>query len=73
MQLGEELRQWVAKEIGAFARPEQIRFTDGAAEDAQREDHAAAAAGNCDFERGVGRCYYAGRLIGTHESIGAAG
>ncbi len=27
--LGEELRQWVAKEIGTFARPEQIRFTDG--------------------------------------------
>jgi acetyl-CoA synthetase len=28
-KLGEELRQWVAKEIGSFARPEQIRFTDG--------------------------------------------
>jgi acetyl-CoA synthetase len=27
-QLGEELRQWAAHEIGAFARPEQIRFTD---------------------------------------------
>ena len=27
-QLGEELRQWVAHEIGGFARPEQIRFTD---------------------------------------------
>ncbi|HXR76690.1 MAG TPA: acetate--CoA ligase [Bryobacteraceae bacterium] len=26
--LGKELRQWVAKEIGAFARPEEIRFTD---------------------------------------------
>jgi acetyl-CoA synthetase len=26
--LAEELRQWVAHEIGAFARPEQIRFTD---------------------------------------------
>ena len=26
--LHDELRQWVAKEIGAFARPEQIRFTD---------------------------------------------
>ena len=27
-QLAEELRQWVAHEIGGFARPEQIRFTD---------------------------------------------
>src|SRR5581483_2467195 len=27
-ELGRELRQWVAKEIGAFARPEEIRFTD---------------------------------------------
>ncbi len=26
--LGQELRQWVGKEIGAFARPEEIRFTD---------------------------------------------
>ncbi len=27
-ELGRELREWVAKEIGAFARPEEIRFTD---------------------------------------------
>jgi acetyl-CoA synthetase len=27
-KLGDELRQWVAHEIGAFARPEEIRFTD---------------------------------------------
>jgi acetyl-CoA synthetase len=27
-QLGQDLRQWVAHEIGAFARPEEIRFTD---------------------------------------------
>ena len=26
--LGAELRQWVAHEIGPFARPEEIRFTD---------------------------------------------
>ncbi len=26
--LGKELRQWVGHEIGAFARPEEIRFTD---------------------------------------------
>ncbi len=24
--LGKELRQWVAHEIGSFARPEEIRF-----------------------------------------------
>ena len=27
-KLAEELRQWVAHEIGSFAKPEQIRFTD---------------------------------------------
>jgi acetyl-CoA synthetase len=27
-KLGKELRQWVTHEIGAFARPEEIRFTD---------------------------------------------
>ena len=26
--LGQELRQWVAHEIGAFARPDEVRFTD---------------------------------------------
>jgi len=26
--LGKELRQWVATEIGAFARPEEVRFTE---------------------------------------------
>ena len=26
--LGEELRQWVGREIGPFARPEEVRFTD---------------------------------------------
>ena len=27
-ELKEELRQWVAKEIGALAKPEEIRFSD---------------------------------------------
>src|SRR5471032_2983488 len=27
-ELAEELRKWVAHEIGSFAKPEQIRFTD---------------------------------------------
>ncbi len=28
-ELAKELREWVAHEIGSFARPEEIRFTDG--------------------------------------------
>jgi acetyl-CoA synthetase len=28
-ELAQDLRHWVAKEIGAFARPEEIRFTEG--------------------------------------------
>ena len=27
-KLGQDLRQWVAHEIGAFARPEEVRFTE---------------------------------------------
>ena len=27
-ELRQELRQWVAKEIGALARPDDLRFTD---------------------------------------------
>jgi acetyl-CoA synthetase len=27
-ELGQQLRQWIAHEIGPFARPEEIRFTD---------------------------------------------
>ena len=27
-ELAEELRKWVGHEIGSFAKPEQIRFTD---------------------------------------------
>ena len=28
-KLGQELRQWISHEIGPFARPEEIRFTEG--------------------------------------------
>jgi acetyl-CoA synthetase len=28
-ELKDELKKWVAKEIGALARPDDIRFTDG--------------------------------------------
>ena len=27
-RLGQDLRKWVAHEIGAFARPDEIRFTE---------------------------------------------
>ena len=54
-ELRQELRQWVAKEIGALARPDDLTVYAGAAEDAQREDHAAAAAGAGDDRRGEGR------------------
>ncbi|MCU1258043.1 MAG: acetyl-coenzyme synthetase, partial [Bryobacterales bacterium] len=27
-ELGDELKKWIGKEIGSFAKPEQIRFTD---------------------------------------------
>ena len=34
-ELRQELRQWVAKEIGALARPDDLTFTRCSAEDAQ--------------------------------------
>ena len=40
---GKELRDHVVKEIGALARPDEIRFTDCPAQDPQRQDHAPAA------------------------------
>ena len=43
-ELKEELRQWVAKEIGSMAKPDDIRFTDQLAQDALGQDHAAPAA-----------------------------
>ena len=41
----EELRNHVAQKIGPIAKPANIVFTPGAAEDAQRQDHAPPAAG----------------------------
>ena len=43
-ELEKELREHVAKEIGAFARPDEIRSRRRAAQDAQRQDHAPPAA-----------------------------
>ena len=43
-ELKKELREHVAKEIGALARPDDIRFTDALPKTRSRQDHAAAAA-----------------------------
>ena len=67
-ELSQELRQWVAKEIGALARPDDLRFTRCAAEDAEREDHAAAAARACDDRRSEGRHDDARGLLGDREA-----
>jgi len=41
-ELKDELRAWVAKEIGALARPDDIRFTEQLPKNAFRQDHGAA-------------------------------
>ena len=43
-ELGEEVRQHVAKKIGPIARPKTVIFTDELPEDPLRQDHAAPAA-----------------------------
>ena len=48
----DELRAWVAKEIGSLARPDDIRFTEPAAEDASRE---RLCGGCCGRWRRMGR------------------
>jgi acetyl-CoA synthetase len=42
--LGKELRNWVAHEIGPFARPEEIRFTDALPKPAAARSCAASCA-----------------------------
>ena len=54
-ELKEELRAWVAKEIGSLAKPDDIRFTRGAAEDAQRQNHAPTAERDRGGRRSKGR------------------
>ena len=53
-ELRQELRQWVAKEIGALARPDDLRFTSCCPRRVG-QDHAAVAAGAGDDRRGEGR------------------
>ncbi len=60
--LKDELRKWVAKEIGSLARPDDIRFTEALPKTRQRQDHAAAAARAGDARRDQGRHYYARRF-----------
>ena len=43
-ELKKELREHVAKEIGALARPDEIRFTEALPKTRSRQDHAPAAA-----------------------------
>ena len=69
-ELKQELREWVAKEIGSLARPDDMRFTQMPAEDAVGEDHAAAAAGAGDDRRDEGGYDDAGGLCGAGEAEG---
>ena len=41
-----ELRDWVAEQLGAIAKPDNIRFRRQPAQDALRQDHAPVAAGD---------------------------
>ena len=52
--LKEELKSHVVKKIGAFARPDEIRFTADAAQNPQRQNHAPVAARHRRWAR-VGR------------------
>ncbi len=62
-ELIQELRNHVAKEIGAIAKPKSILVVARAAQDAVREDHAAPAQGRRREPRRRRRDH-AGRLLG---------
>ena len=59
--MASNLRDWVAAEIGKFARPEQIRFTEGLAEDPQRQNHAPSASGDRHDRQSLRRHHHARR------------
>ena len=61
-ELRKELKNHVRKEIGALAVPDDIHFTIVAAEDPQRQDHAAAVARHRRRPRDRRRHHDAGRL-----------
>ena len=64
--LKKELSDHVVKEIGALARPDDIRFTDALPEDPLGQDHAPAAEGDRHQRRGQGRHHHAGRHRRPH-------
>ena len=69
--LKEELREHVGKHIGAIAKPDEVRFAEALAENAQRKNHAPTAEGNCQRGKGDRRHDHPGRFRRPGE--GAAG
>ena len=69
-ELKDELRTWVAKEIGALARPDDIRFTEAIAQNPQRQDHAPPAARAGHSWRNQGRYDHAGRFHRHRQAAG---
>ena len=72
-ELRRELKQHVRQEIGALVQPDDIRFTNAAAEDAERQDHAPLAA-RYRFGEGADRRHFdARRLYGAGKTAGRRG
>ena len=69
-ELKEDLRKWVAKEIGAMAKPDDIRFTDIAAQNPQRKNHAPPVARTGQQRRRERRHHHPGRLRRDREVEG---
>ena len=72
-ELGKELRQWVAKEIGAFARPEEIRFTDALPKTRSGKIMRRLAARNRHDQSRDRRCHHTRGSVGRGEIVFAAG
>ena len=68
--LKEELRQWVAKEIGALARPDDLRFTQMLPKTRSGKIMRPVAAGTRDHRRREGRYDDAGGLWGGGQAKG---
>ncbi len=67
-ELKEELRKWVAKEIGALAKPDDIRFTDMLPKTRSGKDHAPPVARTRHQRRREGRHHDAGRFRRDREA-----
>ena len=70
-ELGKELRQWVAHEIGSIRAARRDPLLRRAAQNAQRKNHAPAAARDRDHEYGGGRRDHAGRHERWSRSLAA--